>query len=48
MIRLVVGFHSLGVSHTDENMFLAIAQLGSTAKVVSKLSSDDIILRRLI
>ena len=41
-------FHSLGVSHTDENMFLAIVQLGSTTKVASKLSSDDISLRGLI
>ena len=42
------GFHSLGVSHTDDVLFWKIVLLGSTAKVVSNLSSDDISLRGLI
>ena len=42
-------FHSLGVSHTDENVsFLTIVQLVSTVKVMSKLSYDGISLRGLI
>ena len=41
------GFHSLGVSHTDD-FVLTIVKLGSTVKVVSKLSSDDMSLRGLI
>ena len=45
------GFSLLGIFHRDEKIIiiiLTIVKLGSTAKVVSKLSSDDISLRRLI